>query len=108
VAYGSDVPKVKECLLQVARNEPDVEDVPAPDVWFIDFGESSLDFELLVWIRDPSIIPQVASKLRYAIDVAFRKNGIEIPFPQRDVHVRSSVPLPHVAQPPPGPEGDDG
>ncbi len=108
VAYGSDVPKVKECLLQVARNEPDVEDVPAPDVWFIDFGESSLDFELLVWIRDPSIIPQVASKLRYAIDAAFRRNGIEIPFPQRDVHVRSSVPLPHVAQPPPRPEGDDG
>lgn len=55
----------------------------------MNFGESSLDFSLVFWIPDPVQRPVVESDLRYAIDAAFRAEGIEIPFPQRDLHLRS-------------------
>jgi small-conductance mechanosensitive channel len=93
VAYGSDVPLVTESLLEVAQNHPDVMKDPAPRVWFTEFGNSSLNFELLVWTLDPKKRLDVISELNKGIDDIFRKNKIQIPFPQRDLHVRSSVPI---------------
>ncbi|MFH1008819.1 MAG: mechanosensitive ion channel domain-containing protein [Candidatus Latescibacterota bacterium] len=92
VAYGSDVQLVTESLLQVGKDHPDVLDEPASMVFFVGFGNSSLDFELLVWIDKPLLQRQVRSDLNYAIDRIFRQNEVTIPFPQRDVHLRSMPP----------------
>jgi potassium-dependent mechanosensitive channel len=89
VAYGSDTALVRETLERVAMNHPSVlQDRPAV-VLFDDFGDSSLDFSALVWVGDPLIQNRVASDIRFEIDAAFREAGIEIPFPQRDLHLRS-------------------
>jgi small-conductance mechanosensitive channel len=93
VAYGSDVPLVISSLLEVAKNHPEVMKDPPPKVWFTEFGDSSLNFELLAWTLDPKRRPDVISDLNKEIDQIFRKNKVEIPFPQRDLHVRSSVPI---------------
>jgi small-conductance mechanosensitive channel len=93
VAYGSDVPLVIKSLLEVAENHPHVMKDPAPKVWFSEFGNSSLNFELLVWILNPKQRLDTISELNRGIDDIFRKNKIQIPFPQRDLHVRSSVPI---------------
>ncbi len=92
VAYGSDTARVRDVLLQVAQSSPQVLADPPPQVLFKDFGESSLDFELLAWLADPRDENAVASEMRFAVDEAFRAEGIEIPFPQRDVHVRAGPP----------------
>lgn len=92
VAYGSDTARVRDVLLRVARSSPGVLDDPAPLVLFKDFGESSLDFELLAWLADPREENPAASDIRFAVDQAFRAEAIEIPFPQRDLHVRSAPP----------------
>lgn len=92
VAYGSDTARVRDVLLQVAQSSPQVLADPPPQVLFKDFGESSLDFELLAWLADPREENVAASDIRFAVDQAFRAEGIEIPFPQRDVHVRSGPP----------------
>lgn len=88
VAYGSDVAKVKEALLRVAGAHPDVLKEPAPEVRFLEFGDSSLDFDLLVWIDKPSKQFVVRSQINFAIDAEFRKENVQIPFPQRDVHLQ--------------------
>lgn len=94
VAYGSDTQLVREALERVAAAHALVLQEPPPTVLFTEFGESSLDFSLLAWIPDPLAKPQITSDLRFAIDREFREAGIEIPFPQRDLHLRSStVPL---------------
>lgn len=89
VAYGSDTELVRDVLERVAMEHPEVLEEPAPKVWFSAFGESSLNFTLLVWVPEALVQGQTASDLRFAIDRAFRENGIEIPFPQRDLHLRS-------------------
>ncbi|MBW3572733.1 MAG: mechanosensitive ion channel [Gemmatimonadetes bacterium] len=89
VAYGSDTERVRRALLRVAEASPEVLADPPPQVLFKDFGESSLDFELLAWLADPRDENPVLSQMRFAIDQAFRAEGITIPFPQRDLHVRS-------------------
>ena len=87
VAYGSDVEKVKQLLLQcVAENEM-VSNRPTPMVFFKDFGDSSLNFDLHYWIDDTWKTEIIKSDLRFAIDRLFRENNIQIPFPQRDVHL---------------------
>ena len=86
VAYNSDVNQVRELLLNVAREHSMVLKKPAPVVLFNDFGESSLDFELLFSINKSFESNIVKSDIRFAIDKAFRENNIEIPFPQRVVH----------------------
>jgi small-conductance mechanosensitive channel len=91
VAYGSDVELVCTTLEKVARAHREVLADPAPEIRFTDFGNSSLDFALLVWINDPERDLPVTSDLRFAIDAAFRQAGITIPFPQRDLHVRSGL-----------------
>ena len=86
VAYNSDINQVRELLLNVAREHSMVLKKPAPVVLFNDFGESSLDFELLFSINKSFESNIVKSDIRFAIDKAFRENNIEIPFPQRVVH----------------------
>ncbi len=90
VAYGSNVKKVTDSLLKVANEHPKVIEKPPPTVWFNEFGNSSLNFELLVWIAKPEGIYAIKSELNYAIDAIFRKEKIEIPFPQHDLHFKSS------------------
>jgi small-conductance mechanosensitive channel len=89
VAYGSDVELVTRALHEVADNTTGVLKEPAPEVRFNEFGDSSLNFELLVWSDNPPGHIQLRSRLNYGIDAAFREKGIQIPFPQRDVHVKS-------------------
>lgn len=89
VAYGSDVNKVRNCLYQAAINRPDVLKDPEPKVRFVDFGDSALIFEVLFWTEDTFNVEFTKSDIRVAIDEAFRKHGIQIPFPQRDLHLIS-------------------
>jgi small-conductance mechanosensitive channel len=100
VSYGSDPEKVREILLSVAAGHPDVLPNPKPDVIFREFGDSSLDFELRVWTIRHVQTPQILkSELYFRIFRAFRENGIEIPFPQRDVHLKSAnTPIPTAGQ----------
>lgn len=94
-SYSSDPKKVKRLLLQVASEHPDVLADPAPDVVFTAFGNSSLDFELRVWTLTQVRTPQILrSDLYFAIFELFKQQNIEIPFPQRDLHLRSiSAPI---------------
>lgn len=88
VSYGSDPEKVKSLLLEVAEGENTVLKNPPPDVIFNEFADSSLNFSLRVWTQKHITTPQVLkSKLYFQIFKVFKVNGIEIPFPQRDVHI---------------------
>lgn len=89
VEYGSDVPLVKETLMECAMASSKVLRMPEPQVLFLRFGESSLDFELRVWISDIDERFLVTSELHQEIDRRFRQAQIVIAFPQRDLHVRS-------------------
>ena len=93
VAYGSNTDKVREILLGCVADHPDVLKYPEPYVIFQRFGESSLDFELRCFVKDADYVLTCHSDLNFAIDRAFREEGIEIPFPQRDLHLRESLPL---------------
>jgi len=89
VAYGSDVDQVIETLEQVAADNADMLLTPAPRARFRLFGDSSLNFELLGWIADPADRGRVQHELNCAVYKALAANKIEIPFPQRDLHVRT-------------------
>jgi small-conductance mechanosensitive channel len=89
VAYGSDVSLVMETLMASARENSKIAESPAPQVLFLKFGESSLEFELRVWILDADNRLVVRSELHQEIDRRFRETKIEIAFPQRDLHLRS-------------------
>lgn len=89
VAYGSDVEKVRDVLIECAASHLQVSDKPAPSVQFSDFGESQLTFRLLFYSMSVFAVENVRSDVRFAIDKAFRENNISIPFPQRDLHVRN-------------------
>src|SRR4051812_12006004 len=92
VAYGSDPEKVREALLGAARENPNTLDDPAPSVFLDKFGDSSINFELVVWSREMSSRPRrYRSDLNFAIERQLRAAGIEIPNPQRDLHIRSGV-----------------
>ena len=92
VAYGSDVEKVRDTLIAAARANAQALSDPAPSVFFVGFGESSLNFELVVWSDEMSHRPRrFRSDLNFAIEKNLREAGIEIPFPQRDLHIRSGV-----------------
>jgi len=100
VAYGSDTEKVKAIMLDIANQHPSVitdGTAPQPVVLFREFGDSSLNFELRCHIQNIDERLGVISDMNFAIDAAFRENGIEIPFPQRDLHLRD--------MPPPAPAG---
>ena len=89
VAYGSDVSLVMKILMECAEEHALILKDPAPQVLFMGFGDSSLDFELRVWVADFADRRIVPSDMHQAIDRKFRQSNIEIPFPQRDLHVRS-------------------
>ncbi len=86
VAYGSDIERVREILLAIPDGIPHVLKYPRPVVLFTNFGESSLDFQLRIW-TDINNMLVVDSHIRFEIDRRFREEGIQIPFPQRDVHL---------------------
>jgi small-conductance mechanosensitive channel len=92
VAYGSNVEKVREALTAAAREHPAALSDPAPSVFLEKFGDSSIDFELVVWSQEMSYRPRrFKSDLNFLIDKHLRAAGIEIPNPQRDLHIRSGV-----------------
>jgi len=96
VTYSANPHVVQQALLDAAKH-PRVLTEPAPKVQFMDFGESSLNFDLLVWTDEVARIGPLASDLRYKIWDSLKENNIEIPFPQRDIHVRSGVPWENLA-----------
>ncbi|MFZ5940664.1 MAG: mechanosensitive ion channel family protein [Bacteroidota bacterium] len=87
VAYGSDTAKVSELLVQAALMDPKVFREPVPYVLLKDFGDSSLNFELVFWTDQIFRVEFLKSEIRFIIDRLFRENGITIPFPQQDVHI---------------------
>jgi small-conductance mechanosensitive channel len=92
VSYGSDPREVERILLEVAGREPMVSHQLPPRVLFTEFADSALNFRLLVWIDARRYAERVVhSALYFAIFEAFRKAGIEIPFPQRDIHIRTAA-----------------
>jgi MscS family membrane protein len=95
VAYGSDVAKVKAILLEIGREAAArseyVLDSPAPAVYFLAFGESSLDFTLVVWARTFGLIWEVQDFINTRVEEKFREAGIEIPFPQMDVTLKTHL-----------------
>ncbi|MBU1341537.1 MAG: mechanosensitive ion channel family protein [Proteobacteria bacterium] len=91
VAYGSEIDKVHTVLLDVAKSLPDVCKIPEPRVRFRAFGDSSLDHELLCWVQKPVLRGRVLHMLNTAVYKRFLQEGIQIPFPQRDVHVLSTL-----------------
>ena len=92
VAYGSDVQLVKKLLESAAQEHANVTAESPAEVRFIDFGDSALVFDVLFWTNNMFRIEQIKSDIRFAIDQKFRENGIVIPFPQRDVHLKGNDP----------------
>jgi small-conductance mechanosensitive channel len=92
VAYRSDVNKVRDALLAVAHENPHTLKEPAPTVFLNEFGDSSINFKLMVWSSEMSDRPsRYRSDINFAIVNKFHEVGIEFPFPQRDVHIRDGV-----------------
>lgn len=90
VAYGSDTALVKELLIEAALAHPKVYHHPAPAVLFTDFGDSALMFKLIFTINNSFEASFPKSDIRFEIDKKFRETGIQIPFPQRDIHIINS------------------
>ena len=95
VIYGSPVEKARALLLEAARAHEKVLSTPAPEVMFMDFGDSALILRLYVWVRmrSPADRDRVLSDLRFSTDTLFRENNLVIAFPQRDVHMNTAKPL---------------
>lgn len=98
VSYNSDLDNVLRSLREVADENPDVLKEPKTEINFIEFGDSSWNLELRAWLESPKRYQIVRSDLNCAIVKKFRENSIEIPFPQRDLHLRTSIPLPFKKQ----------
>jgi small-conductance mechanosensitive channel len=95
VAYGSNVELVTKILVDVGSEQKGVLKSPEAFVQFDDFGDSALIFSLNFFISNSFAVPKMRSEMRYKIDEQFRKKGITIPFPQRDVHVFQQSPFLH-------------
>ena len=94
VSYGSDLDTVLTALKEVALENPEVLDDPQPEVLLIGFGDSSWNMTLRAWVADPKRHYVIRSEINCAIVRKFRERGVEIPFPQRDLHVKSPLPVP--------------
>jgi len=94
VSYNSDLDKVMSSLLEAAKEHPLVLSHPEPKAWLMSFGDSAWNMRLLAWVGDPQGRRQILSDINCAIVKKFRKSGVEIPFPQRDLHIRTPLPLP--------------
>jgi small-conductance mechanosensitive channel len=105
VAYGTDIEKLQRVLFEAAAENSSVLREPAPSLIFCEFGDSSLNFELAVWTIDMATHPaKFRSDLYFAMERKFRENKIEVPFPQRDLNLRSG---PFVMQTPPPTSASD-
>ncbi|PSR14580.1 mechanosensitive ion channel protein MscS [filamentous cyanobacterium CCP3] len=89
VAYSADPQQVKLALLEACKKNQEILSAPAPQVFFQGFGDSALEFELLVWIAQPNRQFVIKSDLYFAIEASLRRHEVEVPFPQRDLHIRS-------------------
>lgn len=92
VAYSADPQAVRAALLEACQSNQEILTTPAPQVFFLGFGDNAFNFQLLVWIAQPSRQLVIKSDLYFAIEACLRQHGIEIPFP-RDLHIRSDLPL---------------
>lgn len=91
-SYNSEPKEVMEILLNAAQEHGLVLEEPEPAVFFQDYNSSSIDFHLAIWLADPNYLKRVPSDLRLMIWKEFEKRGIEIPFPQQDLHLRTGFP----------------
>ena len=100
VGYGSDLPKAQKLMIEAATAAARVLVDPKPSVWLKSFGDNSVDHDILVWIADPELgVGNVRSDILNRVWVLFQDNAIEIPFPQRDVHIRTLPTTPAPANP---------
>ncbi|MCD2450344.1 DUF3772 domain-containing protein [Methylicorpusculum oleiharenae] len=90
IAYGTDTQKVKAILLKTASKHPEIQKYPEPNVLFRGYGESALNLELRAFLFDVEKVNFVMSDLFFEIDDLFRQEGIEIPYPQRDIQLKDS------------------
>jgi potassium-dependent mechanosensitive channel len=92
IAYGSDTEKAQSKMLEVCKKHPAVLDYPSPDVFFTSFGDNSLNFDVKFFVKETTNRGrnQVIHDLHMAVDKICRIEGIEISFPQRDLHLKSS------------------
>ena len=97
VAYGTDIDRVEELLMAIAVSHSEILEDPEPRVRFRTFGESSLDFELLGWIREPVLRGRLRHLLCKEIYKCFREEGIEIPYPKRDVYLQGTAESPSLS-----------
>lgn len=91
IAYGSDTWKAQTILKRVIRSHPDVLEDPEPQVFFLGFGDSALNFEVRVFCGSTDLLLPIRHDLHMQIDQAFREAGIQIAFPQQDIHIRSGL-----------------
>ena len=97
VSYACDPRQVEKVLIETAKSYPRIEPFPAPEAWLVSFGDSSVNFEVLVHYDCTKTIPKrVVGELNYLIWEALKRHHIEIPFPQRDLHLRSADLLPEL------------
>ena len=89
VAYGTDPRRVEAILLEIARSHPQVLKDPGPSVVFMGFGPDSIDFEIRAFMKDVGYVLAIKSEMNYEITEAFKKEGIEIPFTQRDINIKN-------------------
>lgn len=87
VAYGTDLDHARRVLFRVAVNHPLVPETPSPTVWLVAFGDSAVELQLLFWCPDPALMNSLISDMNFGVYEAFRAEGINIPFPQRVVHI---------------------
>jgi small-conductance mechanosensitive channel len=90
VAYDSDIPTVKKIMMDAALNNPHIHAKKPPQVRLLDYGDNALIMQLHFWAQNEFRVESIKSEIRYEILENFRKHGVEIPFPQRDVHIKSS------------------
>lgn len=88
VAYGSDIDQVRAVLLECPKGQPHICEDPAPIVFFVNFGASGLDFWLMVWIHEPSLLEDVVDSLNCRVYKALNAAGIEIPYSKHDVYIK--------------------
>ena len=88
VSYGTDSRRVEDILYEVARNHPSVVEEPQPHIIFQNLGDSALEFDVRVFIRDIEIFAVVRSQIMHEVYQALNREGITIPFPQRDLHIK--------------------
>ena len=89
VSYNSDVKKVEKILLEIAYNHDQVLRKPEPSIIFMGFGADSMNFEIRAFLKDVGYVLSIRSDMNFEIAKRFKEEGIEIPFPQRDINIKN-------------------